>query len=207
MTVKGFTPTGFVVDEFNTVGEEVRVEVYFAEASVNPLGGPLLEVRHSQEPPYRIVEPPEAVARYIWHHIGIVNPPHASVAENVRMELKDVQPRPRDTMFHGFFPYGIPLKDSPEPWAGSTARINLGDEALFLIGQSWRRGGDEMAVIAGIDGRDKWEKPKVRATLVEPDERLRLDYEVTSINHPPLRFSVNLSVGAKNLIVCELARP
>lgn len=34
MIVKGFTPEGFIVDEFNTVGEEVRVEVYFAEAAV-----------------------------------------------------------------------------------------------------------------------------------------------------------------------------
>ena len=34
IVVKGFTPSGFVVDEFNTVGEEVRVEVYFADASV-----------------------------------------------------------------------------------------------------------------------------------------------------------------------------
>jgi hypothetical protein len=34
IVVKGFTPAGFVVDEVNTVGEEVRVEVYYANGSV-----------------------------------------------------------------------------------------------------------------------------------------------------------------------------
>ncbi len=35
MIVKGFTTAGYIVDEFNTVGEEVRVEVYFVtETSV-----------------------------------------------------------------------------------------------------------------------------------------------------------------------------
>lgn len=116
-----------------------------------------------------------------------------STADNVRMRLININPRPRYPRWQADFPYevervGKAIIDPP-------SRLNKGDVEDFEF-RTWR-GGDG-SIYTSLDTKDT---PPLYRLAIEPDEIWKLDYELTASNAKRKVFSAKVFVRNGNAIV------
>src|ERR1700730_13036842 len=115
----------------------------------------------------------------------------SATANNVQMQLQNINPRPKYDRWQADYPYPVSRvgKTLNEP----PSRINLGDEENYEV---WTWLGSDGNHYASIDTRDK-----VNQTAIESSEVLELEYDVTAENADRVCFSMQMSVKCGALIM------
>jgi hypothetical protein len=107
-------------------------------------------------------------------------------ARNVRIQLLNIEPRPRHGSWTADYPYPVARVGQPiEAWS---CELGRGADELFQIAAGWKNSrGDFMA---GLDTKSGFHNP----TLFEPDECWEMTYEVVADNAEPVKFQVEMFV-------------
>jgi hypothetical protein len=152
-----------------------------------------LEVRYDHTPKYNFV-PVEYLEKWFFR-IGVYNRGDIC-AENVKVWLRSAT-KPR-CLTRNKFPYRVALDGSE--WGSDRNRpylieildisINPHEEELFIPIDAWRSGENKI-VLDKIDTAPKGEGYR---WTIEIDEKLELDYEVTSATANSIEFRISIEV-------------
>jgi hypothetical protein len=110
----------------------------------------------------------------------------AAAANNVRIRLHNIEPRPRHSSWSADYPY--PVARVGQPIETSGCAIDRGADELFQIACGWKNARGEF--MAGLDTKSAFHNP----TPIEPDERWELTYEVTADNAEAITFLLEMFV-------------
>jgi hypothetical protein len=107
-------------------------------------------------------------------------------ARNVRIQLLNIEPRPRHGSWTGDYPY--PVARVGQPIEAAACELGRGADELFQIAAGWKNTrGDFMA---GLDTKSGFHNP----TPIEPDECWEMTYEVVADNAAPIKFQLEMFV-------------
>jgi hypothetical protein len=107
-------------------------------------------------------------------------------ADNVRMRLTNVTPRPRYPRWQADFPYEV--ERVGKELSAPPTRLNKHDTEDFEI-RTWQ--GVDGNIYAALNTKDF---PPHYLLAIEPDETWRLDYEITAENARHLNVTVQMRV-------------
>jgi hypothetical protein len=141
-----------------------------------------LEVRHSQDAPYRYVR-----NQYTYHRIGVYNR-GPGVAENVEVWLDDIAPPPREPIFRADFPYRVRRVGHPNP-ESTGCPINPDAEEYFEIASSWISGSDNRLMVGGMDTKEDGEP---FAVPFDVGESWVLKLRVSTATSEPLTAAIRM---------------
>jgi hypothetical protein len=107
-------------------------------------------------------------------------------ANNVRIHLLNIEPRPRHSSWLADYPY--PVARVGQPIETSGCALDRGADELFQIACGWKNARGEF--MAGLDTKSAFHNP----TPIDPDERWELTYEVTADNAEAITFLLEMFV-------------
>ena len=142
---------------------------------------PTLQLRFLQQEPYLLQH------RFPCYRVGVYNSGPAP-AENVKVSLESIQPRPRDRQFRGGFPHHVGFRVDEyitsagvQQMAGRT--INGGEEEYFELAKTWRS-SDGRRIVTGLDGFEELAQGSLRhwRIAMEDDECWNLELRISAAN-------------------------
>jgi hypothetical protein len=120
---------------------------------------------------------------------------HSPVAAaNVVMRLTGINPSPRYPMWSGAYPYLV-QRDQPALQLGQ-CQINPRDKEHYRIITGWPNNGD--FYVQGLDTKTSVVSGFDNYIRIEPEERWKLEYELTASNAKPVRFSLEVWVDLQS---------
>ena len=147
-----------------------------------------LQARYEQSEPYRHPEGDEPWA-IVEHRIGVFNPQGNQAARRVRVHLVSLEPRPRNVA--NAWPPVIPCVVPPLAGGDGVVGVTVaaGREELWRIGYT-ATGSDRSMNAGGFAVSDqRW---RGLPWQINPDERLRLGYEIVCERNRIVEFSIVL---------------
>jgi hypothetical protein len=111
-----------------------------------------------------------------------------ATAKNVRMRLLSIEPRPRHSSWLADYPY--PVARVAQPVEAAACALDRDADELFQLACGWKNSRGEF--MAGLDTKSAFHNP----TLIEPDERWQLTYEVTADNAAAVTFLLEMFVDS-----------
>ncbi len=153
------------------------------------------EIRFSQGEPYRLERLPYGHIRFELYNSWSI------AAENVKVFLKEITPKPRDSNFRADYPFRVRRHSESSVADGDGCRVNPRNKELFEILKFWI--SSELRLM--VDGIDTKRVGNLGWFGIEEGEQWQMKYEITCASRDPQALVFSARCERHTITVTRLA--